>query len=534
MFNDLQQLDSEQTFHCDLCIIGAGAAGITIATQLVDSGQQIILVESGGFHLEMETQNLYEIDNIGLDRAPQIATRQRYFGGSTDMWAGRCAPLAALDFEPRDWVEHSGWPLTRQDLDPYYQRAGKLLGLGPEIDQNIWATLGMEKPEPWFNPEKLRTQFWQFSRSRNNPKQPAHFGSDYRDFLDKSKNIRVLLHANATNLQAVPQGDHVDYIDVKSLNGKQAKIQAKQYVLACGGIENARLLLASNSVEETGLGNRHDVVGRYYMEHPRGENGIVMGDDLYLLKDKLHHYWLDNDTGRHVYLAGVAASDALQKSQSILNCDVSLQVYEDPESGTRAMERLMHGDSHATSTDIYRVLADLGEVIDSTQRRLLSQRPPVIRTKKITLECHIEQAPNPLSRIRLSDKKDALGSPLAQMDWQLTQQEHHAIETLSKNIATEFGRLKLGRVKLSDWVLDHQQNWKKSVQDVAHHMGATRMSDTMTKGVVDKNCKVHNMDNLFIAGSSVFPTSGCVNPTLTIVALAIRIADTLKNQKKEA
>lgn len=531
MFNDLQQLDSEQTFHCDLCIMGAGAAGITIATQLAESGQQIMLIESGGFNLDIETQNLYATENIGLNRVPQIATRQRYFGGSTHMWAGRSAPLSALDFETRDWVEHSGWPLTREDLDPYYERAGKVLGLGPGIDDNIWTTLGEERPDPWFNQDKLRTQFWQFSQSPNNPKQPLNFGRDYRDFLDKSENIRVLLHANATNLQAVEQGNHVDYIDVKSLNGKQARIYSKRYVLACGGIENARLLLASNSVEAAGLGNRHDVVGRYFMEHPRGESGIVMGDDLYTLGDKLNQYWLDSDTGRHVYLAGVAASDTLQKSRSMLNCDVSLRISEDPESGTRAMERLMHGDSNATGSDIYRVLADLGEVFDSTQRRLLSKRPPVITPQKITFECHIEQAPNPQSRISLSDKKDALGSSLTRMDWQLTQQEHHAINTLSKTMATEFGRLKLGRVKLADWVLNSAPGWETNIQDVAHHMGATRMSDSVENGVVDKHCKVHSVDNLYIAGSSVFPTSGCVNPTLTIVALAIRMADTLNLEK---
>ncbi|MGV6857528.1 MAG: GMC oxidoreductase [bacterium] len=535
MIEDFRQADSGAFFEADVCIVGGGAAGLTIATEFVGTRTRVCVLESGGFNLEMPIENLYEIENTGLPRSPQVVSRLRYFGGSTNMWAGRCAPLTELDFSHRDWVDHSGWPIEHASLKPYYLRANGVLGLGPNIyDNRLWKVLDELRPEP-FHEGKLKTQFWQFSSSPTNPKDPVRFGRDFRAELEKADNIRVLLHANLVKMDASGEGQHVSGLEISTLEGIRGRVKAKQYVLACGGIENSRLLLAAQDDVPLGLGNEHDQVGRYFMEHPRGTcaTAVGEGDELEAIQKRCSHHWYDDKHGRrHVYLAGIGASDQLQREVKILNCDVSIVTTEDADSGTLAAERLIKGQSADSAEDAFRVIKDLGEVTGNAVRRYMQHRPPIVAAKSLDFECHIEQAPNPDSRISLSREKDALGMPRSKVNWVLSEQEHQSIKTFSMNLATELARLKLGRIKLADWVLEDGAGWTRGVQDVAHHMGGTRMSESPQNGVVNTDCRLHSTDNLFVAGSSVFPTSGCVNPTLTITALSLRLADHLKERLK--
>ncbi len=535
MIEDFRDADSGAFIEADLCIVGAGAAGLTLATEFIGTGIRVVVLESGGFNLEMPIENLYEIENTGLPRSPQVVSRLRYFGGSTNMWAGRCAPLTELDFAPREWVDESGWPIEHASLRPYYLRANKVLGLGPHIyDNRLWKILDEPHPVP-FQESKLKTQFWQFSSSPVNPKEPVRFGRDFKGELEKADNIRVLLHANLVKIDTLGEGQHVSGMEISTLSGIRGRVKAKQFVLACGGIENSRLLLAAHEDNPAGLGNEHDQVGRYFMEHPRGTCATAVGeaDELEAIQKRCGHHWYDDAHGRrHVYLSGIGASDQLQREQKILNCDVSIVATQDVDSGTLAAERLMKGQSADKAEDALRVLKDLGEVTSNAVRRYMQHRPPIVAATSVDFECHIEQAPNPDSRITLSEEKDALGMPRSRVHWVLSEQEHQTIKTFSMNLAAELARLKLGRIKLADWVLEGGESWTAGVQDVAHHMGGTRMSANPEHGVVDPDCRLHSTDNLFVAGSSVFPTSGCVNPTLTITALSLRLADHLKEVLK--
>lgn len=525
-FNDWPD---DQIIEADLCIVGAGAAGLSIAREYLGSKTKVCLLESGAEVYDHATQSLYEMINVGLPRGPEMVARVRQLGGSTNLWAGRCAPLSVLDFAERSWVPHSGWPVSRADFDPYYQRAGDVLGLGPYIyDDGLYAAMEQEAFSP-FEASKLRQQFWQFSRSPSGNGQPTRFGIDFKDTFANAENIQLFLQANLTEVLTDPTAGHVTGLQVQSLDGKKVLVKAPKVVLACGGIENARLLLASRSSNPKGVGNEFDQVGRYFMEHPRGSAGVAVGGDTEALQELCRHHWLDTQRGRHVYLSGIAVADAYQEKHQLLNCDVSLVEYEDPESGTRAMERLLKRQSSEYAEDFWRVMSDLGDVTGNSIRRFIDNKPPIIDVSKITFECHIEQAPNPLSRITLAEEVDALGMPKGKMDWRLGGQEQKTIEQFMVMLAAELARLKLGRLKVADWVLDRGDGWKSGVQDVAHHMGSTRMSASPETGVVDKNCKVHGVDNLYIAGSSVFPTAGCVNPTFTIVAQSIRLADHLKS-----
>lgn len=534
MILDFNQWPDGQVIEADLCIAGAGAAGLTLAREFLGSSTRVVVLESGGEIYDHATQSLYEMVNVGLPRGPEMVARVRQFGGSTNLWAGRCAPLSKLDFSQRDWVPHSGWPIQREDLDPYYERANAVLGLGPVLyDEGLYQAMGHDVPEA-FSTDKLRQQFWQFSRGAQNNGQPIRFGADYRETFDKADNIQLFLHANLKEIVTDESGQRVTGLRVASLNGKSADVKAGRVVLACGGIENARLLLASRSVNPAGVGNDHDQVGRYFMEHPRGTSGLVVAGNTEALQELCRHHWLETDSGRQVYLSGIAAADAYQRRKQILNCDVSVVEYEDPESGTRAMERLLKSESGDYGDDIWRVMGDLADVAQNSYRRLVDKKPPIIDAEKIQFECHIEQAPNPLSRITLADDVDALGMLKGKMDWRLGEMEQKTIESFMTTLAAELARLNLGRVKIADWVLDRSSNWTQGVQDVAHHMGSTRMSSSPGTGVVDANARVHGVENLFVAGSSVFSTAGCVNPTYTLVAQSIRLADHLKKTNSGA
>ena len=271
MIIDFRDAEDGALIEADLCIIGAGAAGITLAREFAGSRVRLCLVESGGFDYEPAVQDLYAGENVGHDYDDLDVSRLRYFGGSTNHWNGFCAPLTPIDFRRRDWVPHSGWPITKSDLEPFYRHAQPICQLGPyAYGEQVWAELEVRPHD--FDPAEVGLCFWQHS-------PPTRFGETYRAELERADNIRVLLYANAVNIETDQSASMVRQVELRTLDGKTGRVRAEAYVVACGGIENARLLLLSNQVEPAGLGNRHDLVGRFFMEHPHTEPGIVVTDD---------------------------------------------------------------------------------------------------------------------------------------------------------------------------------------------------------------------------------------------------------------
>jgi choline dehydrogenase-like flavoprotein len=262
---DARRIPAGDQINTDICIIGAGAAGITIALGLVDKAVDVILLEAGGFTRTASSQSLYSGEVVGLPTVPLNMSRSRFFGGSTNCWGGLCRPLEALDFRQRSWVPGSGWPLTRQDLDPYLERAHELLLLDPcNFDPGHWNIPLTRKQLTLFplSGGRLVNAVEQMS-------PPAKFGRLYRSSLKKAPNVRVLLHANVTELETDEAGRRVERIHAATLKEAGFSVQSKLVVLAAGGIENARIMLASNRANPSGLGNEFDLVGRYFMDHPR-------------------------------------------------------------------------------------------------------------------------------------------------------------------------------------------------------------------------------------------------------------------------
>lgn len=523
MILDFKELEDGARIDTDLCVIGAGAAGISIAREFAASKVDVLLLESGGYQYEPEAQSLYVGSNDGLGYFGLNITRLRMLGGTTNHWSGRCGTFTDMDFRARSWVPDSGWPISKADLDPFYERAQQVCRLGDYLyDEQAFEKIGLETPA--FNPDRVRSRFWQFS-------PPVRFGLDYRDELKDAANIRLLIHANVTDIRTNAEGAAVEHVKLRSFEGKQAEVRAKRYVLACGGIENPRLLLASNGVEEAGLGNRHDVVGRYFMEHPKSRSGVIVTQDA----DKLLTPFRKHFSAEVPFWAHFNSGDALQEREQILNNSAALYYKIDPDSGAIAAQDIWKDLKKGEWPDQFgeklgRTLGDLDDMLGVAYTRYVEGGPAILTPGLIYLRARTEQAPNPQSRITLGDERDALGLRRPHLDWQLTALDKRSVAVFTRTLAEELQRLDLGRVQIADWLLDESPDWADDLIGSHHHMGTTRMSENPRRGVVDGDSRVHGVDNLYVAGSSVFPTGGYMNPTLTIVAMSLRLADHLKQR----
>lgn len=510
MHIDARHLENHSVIEGDICIIGAGASGISMALEWINTPYKVILLEGGGFEVEETIQDLYKGKNTGQRYYALQSARLHYFGGTTGHWAGYCSTFDPIDFKKRGWVPDSGWPIQREDLDPYYSRAHKVVEIGPyEYDVQYW-----QKKDPLlvalpFDENVLWNKMWQFS-------PPTRFGDRYKDAIVKAKNIHLYTYANVVNIDANENVSTVKEVKVKNLEGKEHVVRAKYFVVACCSIQNARLLLASNNVATTGLGNDHDLVGRYFMDHLE----VKCADLLLPAAAPLKLYLLDFFVTKA--RAELAVNEKKQEEFKILNGTCSLEpkvIVKD----TPAMIDRFPDSAHLT----------LQFWAGMTQQFKEGKMPKIatVPFNEYQLSTRMEQSPNPSSRITLDTEKDGLGMARANLNWQLTPLEKRSIRKLFELIGQQAGRAGMGRVKVMDWLQDETDNsWPSFLGGGWHHMGTTRMHDDPKNGVVDANCKVHSINNLYIAGSSCFPTSGTANPTLTLIALSLRLSDHLKKK----
>jgi choline dehydrogenase-like flavoprotein len=506
MHIDARKLENNSMIEGDICIVGAGAAGISMALQFVNSPLKVILLEGGGFEYEDRMQDLYAGKATGQQYFPLRSIRLHYFGGTTGHWAGFCAPFDEIDFEKRDWVPLSGWPINRKDLDPYYERAQPILELGPyNYDPAFWMKQDPTMVPLPFTSGKVRNKIWQFS-------PPTRFGKKYKDAIVNAKNIHLYTYANVTDIKANHSVNHIEEVTVKNYYGKQHKVRARKFVLATCSVQNARLLLASNTQAPKGLGNDHDVVGRHFMEHLEMKAG-----ELWFSKpDALKMYmWGFNITKAR---AELAIAPELQHQHKILNGTSSLIPLEAAKSMKPFMEvwEDEKGEGMAKS-------------MRSDPEKKADAKPENFKPyNAFQLFMRVEQAPNPNSRISLDTEKDELGVPRSKLHWELTELEKRSIRKIHEIIGTEAGRSGAARVHLFEYLHDEKDmNWPTFTGGGWHHMGTTRMGTDPKTSVVDANCKVHGIDNLYVAGSSCFTTAGAPNPTLTLVALSLRLAEHL-------
>lgn len=512
MHIDARELDNNTLIEGDICIIGAGAAGISIALEWMDTPYKVILLEGGGFDYDQKVQQLYEAKTTGQKYFPLMPSRLHYFGGTTGHWGGFCATFDEIDFKKREWVAHSGWPFEKKELDPFYQRAYKVLELPADtFALDYYLQQDPELKTLPLNEEKVWSKIWQFS-------PPTRFGSRYKEEIVQSKNIHLYTFANVTNLSAEENMANIQELTVKNHAGKTHRVKAKQYIMACGAIQNARLLLASNKQAAQGIGNQYDTVGRFFMEHLEMKSAELwlskaLPVDLYLYQP--------NETK---FRAELALSEKTQTEHKILNGTAQLIPLANSKFGMR--KENWTGEANASQAGLlYRI-----------KRKLLKIKENSISNidRAYLLETRMEQSPNPNSRVSLDQELDSLGVPKSKLHWELTTLEKNTLRKMYEIIGREIGVSAIGRVKLLDYLQDENDaSWPSFTIGGWHHIGTTKMNENPKLGVVDANCKVYGIANLFIAGSSCFPTAGSVNPTLTLVALSLRLSDHIKNTLRQ-
>lgn len=513
MHVDARQLPDGSIIEGDICIIGAGAAGISMALDWKDLKQKVILLEGGGFEYESQIQDLNKGSLSGQKYYPLRSSRLHYFGGTTGHWAGMCAPFDELDFKKRDWVPFSGWPFSIKELDPYYEKAQKIYQLGPyNYDLSFWEQQEKNYNALPFNDKVIWNKMWQFCES-------SRIGQVYADTIKEAKNIHLYTYANATNIVSNEALNKITEVEVKNHEGKNHAVKAKKFILACGTIQNVRLLLASNKQAKKGLGNENDVVGRYFMEHIETSTS-----DLYLFKDfKTDLYsWPSNPRYTR---AELAFTEETQKKHQLLNGTLGFLPLKVAKHFKPRMLTWQNEDPRKSADNVFANWREAAK---------LSKKNPNPETEKAyQLDIRIEQAPNPNSRVTLTAEKDALGVPLPNLNWELTSLDKKSIRRLNQLFAQQVGLSGIGRVQIRDWLRDeNDDSFPEHTNGGWHHMGATRMNENPKMGVVDRNCKVHGIANLFVAGAACYPTSGAPNPTLTLTALTLRLSDHIKQNFK--
>lgn len=521
MIQDFNLLPSGLILQTDLCIVGSGPAGIALAKEFEGSNLKVIVVESGALKLEAAAQALCQAESIGLPHHGHRTGRARAFGGTGKLWAGQCLRLDKIDFEQRSWVPESGWPFALETLAPFYQRAERFFRVSGEFyDERQYRCFHLNAPE--WSEQTLRSMFTIYTPDLD----PGDFSLKT---FQQSSNINVLLNANVVQVETNPTVEKVESVRLKTLSGKQGRVKAPIIVLCAGGLENARLLMASNERSAAGLGNGHDLVGRYFQEHPNGITASVFTNKAELLQSLFR--LLYRRRGR--YFPKFALSEEIQRARQILNCNAHLVFEYEDGSGVAALQTAYRAlrEKHLPANSMEclgSIVRNPSEIARALWNRMRTGQSPAARPKAIRLQCYLEQSPNFISRVRLGNSRDALGMPILQVDWHLAELELKTLNVMTQTVAAEFKALGLGNVIPESWLTDSSRDWQYKLTDCAHHMGTTRMAQNPREGVTDSDGRVFGIDGLYIAGSSVFPTSGYANPTLTIVALAMRLADHLK------
>jgi choline dehydrogenase-like flavoprotein len=490
---EASEITAGSVVEADICIAGGGAAGITLARQLSRGKHSVLLLEGGGFRRESESQDLYrgQADRPLADTYMH-GSRLRYLGGTTNHWLGFCRPLDEVDFASRPWVPHSGWPFSGETLEPYYRRAA-------EVCQVRFA----------FPPMKFVAESGGTVGAIYYQANPLRFRKAYREDLEHATTLRLVLHANLLHIQLDEHGRQVDHLVVAASPGHRFRVRARAFVLALGGIENPRMLLLSNDRQGSGVGNTHDLVGRFFMDHPVYPVATVCvsgGGGLFttLPSDAPSPY------------PGYALSQDEQQRRQILNCSLAFGLV--PEVEDTRHQLLSEGAWEILEP----YLEERSWKPPQKPLQRSGEKNPLFLTRfDIRPEC----TPDPENRVTLGDALDAFSQRKPRLRWQAGELEVATVRQSFEALARTAGAAGLGRLRL-----DPAHPLDVGYSPGFHHMGTTRMSDDPRQGVVNRDARVHGIQNLFIAGSSVFPTSGYANPTYTIVALTLRLADYLEKE----
>jgi|LakMenE01Jun11ns_1017448.scaffolds.fasta_scaffold9959605_21 choline dehydrogenase-like flavoprotein len=522
---DLHSLPAGQEFQSDLLIVGAGIAGLVLADALRGSGRQVDVLEAGGESLEPESQALYAAEMAAKPHLGTTEGRFRVYGGSSTRWGGQLLPLSAHDFTLRPHVPHSGWPLDPAELSPYLRQCEQLLGVN-HAPYNCSLLEHLPPPRPELTDADLQPRFskWTPFRWRNVARSLGRR-------CQEDPSIRIFLHASVTAIDLHADGRHVEGVQVRTLHGTAFRFRARQVVIAAGAIESTRLLLASRSVRREGIGNHSDQLGRWFHDHLSVKAAVLLPSRRRDLLQRLAPWYL----GATRHTLKLESTAAWQAHQGCLNVMGHL-VFEAPETSGFAWLRQQLQTRQSGSTKgqlvpapyLEQLPAESLDVAYLAWKRLVRKRRWCPAGAAITLYIDTEQQPNPESRIRLSEARDAIGMPKAVVQWQWGEPERQTFAAYRQLFTSQWQAWNLGPIH---WLESFApgSGWEANVSDIYHLMGGTRLAADPSQGVVDSLLRVHAVDNLFVASCSVYPTGGSSNPTLTLMQLTLRLAERLRN-----
>ncbi|MFH1681347.1 MAG: GMC oxidoreductase [Candidatus Eisenbacteria bacterium] len=527
---DARDVASGALLTADICVVGAGACGTTLAAELDGGSRDVLLVESGGLGPDEETQSLYEIENAGYPIRENFMSRARYYGGSCNLWAGRNMLIEPIDCSARSRVPAGGWPIPYEEIASYHSRAGRALRLPPveAFDEAAYSARMSGDERALFAPGPLRPVISLWAT------KPVRFGSAHKKRLRRSRGTRLLLHASVVHACLNREGTVVDSLEARTTGGKRIDIRAKTFVFACGGLENARLLLVTRERSGEAGAGRWDALGRFFMDHPRAVFGTVRlrkGNRLPLIRG------IPLRDGKVQF--GVGLSEETQRNEGLLNHYATLEaqysayVEQKYQTVVQSMKVLLRRGYAGSRWKIGR--AELPEIPGmiylltpkelmphfvyrwtTTLRRALN---PESGGNNRVVVYFCEQPPDPESRVTLCDKKDALGVPRLRLHWRISPEVTRTLFRLQEILGDHLEKRGIGTLEPGEG--------EPRFSDASHHLGTTRMADDPGRGVVDRDCRVHGIRNLYFAGGSIFPAAGHSSPTLTMIALTLRLADHL-------
>lgn len=527
MLIDLRHASGDVPENVETLIIGSGAVGLTMAIELARAGRQVVVLEAGGRGVEASSQNLFknarwrdhELQGLHLGRF-------RALGGTTNFWGGQILQFDPIVFEPRPWMTDVAWPIARQELAPYYERGYELLGVGHHLsDEMVWKRMNIIPPELGNEIEFF------FSTWVPEP----NFASLFRSEIDRSANLRLFVNAPVVALGLDQAGDRVASAFVRTASGDMRRFSARRVVLANGTVEIARLLKLALSDGRQAPWSDNPWLGKGYLDHIDCLAGQVTPLDKRRFHNLFDNAYLDGIK----YAPKLKVSAQAQRERKLLGATaffLSSSSIDEHIANARVLAhallrgrfqwRLMPGPRELIST--------LRVALPMAVRYLRYRRMYNPADRGIQLRIMSEQLPLPQSAIHLSDKCDALGMPIVEMDWRIDGGEIDTLATFAELVAERLERRQLASIRLDPKLAARDSSLLKHCSDYYHHMGMARMANTPAEGVVDRDLKVFGTRNLYVAGAAVYPTTGFANPTFTAIALGLRLADAICSDQLSA
>jgi len=525
MLIDGKNLKNLLRAEADVCILGSGPAGITLARELKSVFSNVVILEAGDETYTQESQDFYKVNSYSNHYRDPSVSRLRFLGGTSNHWLNNTSPFSKIDFEHREWIPNSGWPISLKELQPYYLKASEYVGTKQDgYEKDYW--LDYFKTEDIFQPSsQIESSFAKGAIPQ------TRFFEKYGKELIEAPNITIYKNANVVDIEFSAVSNNVQKIFFNSYNDLKHSIEAQYFVMCFGGIENARFMLLFNQKYKNKIGNANDNVGRYFMDHPS-----IKAANIYT-QDKKPFAMLSQNMGdRHVGRFFQLTEKALKDNQTVNirmpTVESSEYALSDGISSFHIMKQAFAQGNipEKMTSHIANFLSDIDLVAEAIARKSfdssLFESSNAFGGYEVGLM--LEQTPHRDNQIRLSNIKDKLGIPTVDIRWELKEIDKKLLWRSLEVFAREVGAHSLGRVKLMKEravrIFGDQMGFGH------HHMGTTRMSHDETNGVVDKNQLVFGTENFYISGCSVFTTGSHVPPTFTIVALSIRLAEHLKRR----